>query len=115
MLTSGLPDMDPLINQVIGAVACGVIIWRSEPALNKMTTHTHLAVRLAMWLVLLGAVARLWSIFTGSVPDNITVLMLAGIATLISCERRLEVLTHRKRSNRNETTGETTSGSHRLH
>lgn len=87
--------MIDLICQLVGVVACGVIIWRAEPALARMTPETHLAVRLAIWTTMVGAVARIWWIANGGVPDHITVLMLIAFALLISCERRLQVLTRR--------------------
>ena len=87
--------MIDLICQTIGLIACGVIVWRAEPALARMTPNTHLAVRFAIWTTMVGAVARVWWIATGGVPDFITVLMLVAFALLISCERRLQVLTRR--------------------
>ena len=87
--------MIDLICQTIGLTACGVIIWRAEPALARMTPNTHLAVRFAIWTTMVGAVARVWWIATGGVPDYITVLMLVAFALLISCERRLQALTRR--------------------
>ena len=87
--------MIDLICQTIGLIACGVIIWRAEPALARMSFDTHIAVRLAIWTTMVGAVARIWWIANGGVPDHITVLMLVAFALLISCERRLQVLTRR--------------------
>lgn len=87
--------MIDLICQTVGLIACGVIIWRAEPALARMSPDTHLAVRLAIWTTMIGAVARIWGIASGGVPDPITVLMLIAFALLISCERRLQVLTRR--------------------
>lgn len=87
--------MIDLICQTIGLIACGVIIWRAEPALAHMSPDTHTAVRLAIWTTMVGAVARIWWIASGNVPDHITVLMLVAFALLISCERRLQVLTRR--------------------
>ena len=87
--------MIDLICQMIGLTACGVVIWRAEPALARMTPNTHPAVRFAIWTMMVGAVARVWWIATGGVPDYITVLMLVAFALLISCERRLQALTRR--------------------
>lgn len=89
--------MIDFICQIVGVLACAVIIWRAEPALDRMTPETHLAVRLAIWTTMVGAVARIWWIANGGVPDHITVLMLVAFALLISCERRLQVLTRRNR------------------
>lgn len=89
--------MIDLICQLVGALTCCVIVWRAEPALARMTPETHMAVRLAIWTMMVGAVSRIWWIATGGVPDHITVLMLIAFALLISCERRLQVLTRRNR------------------
>ena len=85
-----------LVLQLVGGAACGVIIWRAEPALNRMNENTHLAVRLAIWMTMIGSVARVWWIANGGVPDTITVWMLIGFAALLSCERRLQVLARRQ-------------------
>lgn len=77
----------------IVALACIVIILRAEPAISRMTPHTDLRVRFAIWLCLVGAVARLWWVCMGGVPDSITVLLLVGLAALLMCERRIRVLT----------------------
>ena len=87
--------MIDLICQTIGLIACGAIIRRAEPALAHMSFDTHIAVRLAIWTTMVGSVARIWWIAMGGVPDYITVLMLVAFALLISCERRLQVLTRR--------------------
>lgn len=87
--------MIDLICQTTGLIACGVIVWRAEPALARMSPDTHMAVRLAIWTTMIGAVARIWWIASGGVPDHVTVLMLTAFALLISCERRLQVLTRR--------------------
>lgn len=89
--------MADLVMQILALLACGVIILRSEPALNRMSRSTHGSVRFAMYLALVGAVARVEWIRQGNVPDAITVIMLIGMAFLIVCERRLRVLTGAKR------------------
>lgn len=81
--------------QILAALMCGVILWRAEPTLARMDRHTHLTVRLAMWLATVGAVARLGWLAMGGVPDGITVLMLAGLAALLVCERRLRIIVPR--------------------
>lgn len=95
--------MIDFIYQFVGSLACGVIIWRAEPALARMSPSTHVAVRLAIWATMVGATARLWWIAVGGVPDSITVLMLIAFALLISCERRLQVLTRRTTTNSTKT------------
>lgn len=86
-----------LYAQVIGVLACAVILWRAEPALAHMTKAAHLAVRLSMWLAVVGSVARIGWIWMGNVPDPITILMLIGMAALITCERRIRLLTGQRR------------------
>ena len=96
--------MVDLICQMIGLMACGVIVWRAEPALARMNPDTHLAVRLAIWTTMIGAVAHIWRIASGGVPDYITVLMLVSFALLLSCERRLHVLTRSTRGKKDRPT-----------
>ena len=86
-----------LLAQIIAVIACIVIIWRTEPALAHMTSDTHIAVRIAMWLAVVGAVSRVAWVAMGGIPDPITILMLIGMAKLILCERRLSVLTGSRR------------------
>ena len=40
--------MTPLLLSITSAAACAVILWRAEPALNRMTRATPGPVRVAM-------------------------------------------------------------------
>lgn len=90
--------MITLTLSVASAAACAVILWRAEPALNRMTPGTHAVVRIAMWLITVGAAAQLVGIVTGVAPQWPTVVLEIGIACLLSCERRLRVLIPRPRN-----------------
>lgn len=90
--------MITLTLSVASAAACAVILWRAEPALNRMTPGTHAVVRIAMWLITVGAAAQLVGIVTGIAPQWQNVVLEIGIACLLSCERRLRVLIPRPRN-----------------
>lgn len=84
--------MTALLLKVIVVLASLVIVFRSEPALNRMTRATPILVRLAFYLLTLGAVAEILFVLAGKVPNWPTAIMLAGIAALLFCERRLRLL-----------------------
>lgn len=80
--------------QLVTIAACAVIVTRSDPALNRMNRQTPLLLRTSMWLLLLGALGEIGAIvFYGHIPTAPVVLAFAGIATLMTCERRLRALT----------------------
>lgn len=82
-----------LLLQAITLVSCLVIIARAEPALNRMSRCTPILIRLSMHLLTIGSLAGVGCIvFRGEVPTWPTAIVLAGVATLLICERRLRVL-----------------------
>jgi len=84
--------------QIASAAAAGVIVYRAEPALNRMSRQTHIMIRVSIFLLVIGAVAQIGSIvLAGHVPDAAEALLLTGIAVLLSCERRMRVLIPRPR------------------
>lgn len=84
--------------QVVAAVAAGVILYRAEPALNRMSRQTHIMVRLSMFLLVVGACAQIGAIvLMGCVPSAPEVILFSGVAALLSCERRMRVLIQRPR------------------
>lgn len=89
--------MTPLLLTVLSACACAIIIWRAEPALNRMSPATPLPVRMAMWLLLVGAAAQLLAITLGATTPWPTVVLELGVASLLYCERRLHLLIPRSR------------------
>jgi hypothetical protein len=84
--------MTPLLLSLASAAACAVILWRAEPALNRMSATTPNTVRLALWLITVGAAAQLVALGMGSAPQWPTVVLELGVACLLYCERRLRVL-----------------------
>jgi len=84
--------MTPLLLSLTSAAACAVILWRAEPALNRMTADTPAPVRVSMWLLTVGAAAQLLELAIGAVPQWPTVLLELGVACLLYCERSMRVL-----------------------
>ena len=85
--------MTDLLAQVAGTVLAGIVIWKGEPALAKMRKGTPILLRFSLWLLVVGAFARLVWIFLGNVPDPVTLLTLGGVSAMLLCERRVSVLT----------------------
>ena len=91
-----MTDPSTLINLAAGLCAA-LILWRTEPALARMGCATHWMIRYAMLLLAGGALGILIAIASGSTVDFYTLLILAGIAMLLLCERRLRYLTNHRR------------------
>lgn len=80
--------------QVIGIILCLIILVRAEPALNRMGGRAPpRLVRLAFALLATGGVAGIVGIVAGQVPDVSSLILAAGTAALIFCERRIRLLT----------------------
>lgn len=90
--------MIPLLLIVASAAACTVILWRAEPALNRMSAATPNTVRVAFLFITVGAAAQLIALAMGHAPQWPTVLLELGMACLLYCERRLRVLIPRPRT-----------------
>lgn len=79
--------------QVVSAFSAFVVLVRAEPALSRMSGATHPVVRISIWLLVVGAAARLGSIVLyGIVPPIYEVITAAGVALLLLCERRIRIL-----------------------
>ena len=77
----------------IAALACALLIlWRVEPALARMSQDTHWMIRYALLLIAGGALGTIGTIYTGGSIDPIDLFILAGIALLLTCERRINYL-----------------------
>lgn len=85
---------------IVGFIAVLLILWRVEPALNRMTRATHWMIRYAMLLVAAGALCMLVMIVTGTPPSFDTLLLAVGVAMLLLCERRLRFLVNQKSGDR---------------
>lgn len=85
--------MIPIAAQTLLVIACLLIVWRAEPANNRMSRQTPLLIRIAFNLLIVGAVACMLDTLLGSVPSWQTVVLAWGVAVLLICERRVMVLT----------------------
>ena len=72
----------------IGLLIAIAILWRAEPALNRMSHGTCWMVRYGLLLLAAGALALGISTVTGNTPDPIDLLLAAGTALLLFRERR---------------------------
>lgn len=78
--------------QIASALSAFVVLLRAEPALGRMSAATHPAVRISIWLLVVGAAARLGSIVLyGATPAIYEAITAAGVALLL-CERRIRIL-----------------------
>ena len=85
--------MMDLALQIVTVIACAIVVFRVEPALNKMTGGTLMIVRLSFYQLAVGAGAELLAILAfGYVPGLREMVMACGIATLLLCERRIRLL-----------------------
>lgn len=82
------------LNLAATACAC-LILWRTEPAIARMGCGTHWMIRYAMLLLAGGALAVILTIASGAGIDFPTLLVLAGIALLLICDRRMRYLINR--------------------
>ena len=93
--------MTPIASNLPNIAALGfalLILWRAEPALARMSKYTHWMIRYAMLLLAGSALAIILTIASGASIASIGYLilpLLAGIALLLICERRLRFLTNR--------------------
>lgn len=90
------PILD-LAAQLTGLIVCTLIVWRTEPAINRMGNDSPpMLVRIAFALLATGAVGGILVIFGGNVPELHTLILTAGTAALTFCERRIRLLTGRR-------------------
>lgn len=78
--------------QFLGFLAAIIIFWRAEIVLNLMTAGCRLLIRLAFWMLAVGALIFTWRVSQGYVPPFAFVLSLAGTALLLISERRVRAL-----------------------
>lgn len=84
--------MTHILLQAIVLVAAVIIVWRAEPALNRMSPCTPFLIRVSFLLLTVGAAAEIVFIFAGDVPSWPAAITTIGVAALLFCERRLRVL-----------------------
>lgn len=75
-------------------VACAIIIWRCEPAMNRMgrRAKTPYIMFGAFFLLAVAAAWQIVEILFGGLPSWPAGLVFSGAAGLLICERRLRVL-----------------------
>ncbi len=74
-------------------VFAAVILVRAEPALARMSPCTPWMLRYAFLLLAAGAMAVILMVCTGQVPPAVAILLLtAGLALLLLCDRRMRAL-----------------------
>ena len=79
--------------QIATASASVITLIRCEPAIGRMTCHTHLMVRLSIWLLCVSSLAQVGAItLLGHIPTTPELLLSLGVASLLMCERRMRVL-----------------------
>lgn len=84
------------LQQAIGLLLCGLILMRTEPALNRMGHEAPALVRLSFALLAAASLAGILAIFSGRIPGFETLLLATGTATLLLCDRRIRILTRHK-------------------
>lgn len=83
-----------LLSQIAAAVACGIIIARCEPALNRMQAGSSpVLLMVAFWCLLVAALGGITLILIGAVPPWPATVGALGVALLLMCERRVRYLT----------------------
>ena len=78
--------------QVLGLLLTVVIYWRTESVLNLMAPGCRFLVRVAFWLIVVGAAGVAVWILQGYVPPVVVLIMLSGVALLVMSERRVRAI-----------------------
>lgn len=81
--------------KLITLLACLIILWQVEPALNRMSPCTHWSIRYAMLILGAGAMYILLTLSATTAPSIGMVLLMVGIAALLLAERRFRHI-HRR-------------------
>lgn len=77
-----------MIEHLLTFVSCAAIIFTVEPAMNRMTRRTPLALRLGSWLIVVAAFGAIVYLALGFNPPWPAVLGACGIALYLIGERR---------------------------
>ncbi|UCV02296.1 hypothetical protein [Dechloromonas denitrificans] len=86
------PQLLATLNSLFAIGCAMLILWRTEPAINRMSKATHWMIRYALLLMAAGALAIILTTLAGDPPDPIVTLLAAGIALMLLCDRRLRLL-----------------------
>lgn len=82
-----------LAAQAVFLLACLIILFRTEPVINRMGENTPPLIRIAFLLLVIGSASGVLFTLLGQVPDWLTIIFALGVAALLFCERRIRVLT----------------------
>lgn len=86
-----------LIQSAIAMIAAGIILWRVEPAINRMSRRTPAGVRLGGALALIAAVGLILHTLAGDPPGWPATVMAAALALSQLCDRRAAQREHYRR------------------
>lgn len=75
--------------QFLGFCTGSVIFWRAELVLNLMSRDCLLVIRVAFWLMVVGAISFNLEILKGYIPPLVVLIPLVGMALLLIAERRI--------------------------
>lgn len=90
--------MIEILLKLTGIVIALLILWRAEPALNRMSEDTHWMIRYALLMIAAGAMTLLLYTIAGQTPDITALFLAAGLALLLICDRRLRFMLSPRRT-----------------
>lgn len=96
--------MIDILLKLLLAAACAAILWRAEPALNRMSPCTPARIRYAMLLIAAGALYAIAELIAGASASPPLVVLAWGILILLTSERRLRHLLNRHPGDRHHAT-----------
>lgn len=89
-----MSDVFATIGQGLALIASCILVWRADPAINRMRRCTPRAISYAFILLVSMALGEIiFIVFMRYIPSVIEVGLLVGTALLLICDRRLRVLT----------------------
>lgn len=90
------PAPAEILSQITATAACIVILWRAEPAINRMRARSSpILLRLSFWCLAVAALGAAVDLLQGSIPPWPATVGAIGCALLLICERRIRYLTRR--------------------
>lgn len=87
---------EPLIfpYQLLVFFLCIFIILKAEPVLVRMDKETSFYIRTSIWIILVGALAQIFELLQGRVPELAATIMFVGVALFLGSERRNILKSH---------------------
>ena len=82
-----------LFSQIVAATACAAVLWRCEPAINRMRAGTSpLLLQAAFWCLAVSALVASAMLALGEIPPWPATVGAIGVALMLACERRIRYL-----------------------